>query len=149
RLVLEVHRELGPGWAVTESRQLKDAVTGEPREVDIVAEAAVGGYPLLLCIEVRDRGRPADVTWLEALAKKHDHLPTDKLVVWSATGFTDSCLTKAKALGIVAVAPGSLEDAPWASLARALVGGSIKWVRPDLDPVADVILDDGTCERWA
>src|SRR5438067_1390435 len=75
RLVLEVHRELGPGWAVTESRQLKDAVTGEPREVDIVAEAAVGGYPLLLCIEVRDRGRPADVTWLEALAKKHDHLP--------------------------------------------------------------------------
>jgi hypothetical protein len=149
RLVAEVHRELGPGWTVTESRELTDAITGEPREVDIVAEAVVGGYPLLLCIEVRDRSRPADVTWLEGVAKKHDHLPTNKLVVWSASGFSDPCLAKAKALGIEAVTPGSLAEAPWASRARDFVGSSLKWVRPELSPSADVILEDGAAERWA
>ena len=42
RLVLEIHRDIGPGWRVAESRLLTDTVTGEPREVDIVGEAIVG-----------------------------------------------------------------------------------------------------------
>ncbi len=77
RLVLEIH--LGDGWDVRESRSLTDALTGEPREVDIVAEGVVHGYRIIMSVEVCDRGRVADVTWVEGLAKKHESLPTDKL----------------------------------------------------------------------
>jgi hypothetical protein len=148
RLVFELHRDLGPGWHVSESRELTDSITGEPREVDVVAEAVVGGYPLLLCIEVRDRGRPADVTWLECVAKKHEHLPTNKLVLWSPSGFSASALTKAQALGIEAVTPGSADNAFWATIARRLVGSSVKFVRPNLEAFVDVILGNGSIERW-
>lgn len=62
RLVAELHRDLSPGWHICESRELEDFVTGAPREVDVVIEGVIAGYPTLLCIEVRDRGRPADVS---------------------------------------------------------------------------------------
>jgi hypothetical protein len=148
RLVLEIHKELWPGWTVTESRELTDSVTGEPREVDIVAEAVVEGYSLLMCIEVRDRGRPADVPWLEGIAKKHEHLPTRMLIAWSATGFFKPCLQKAKALKIDLITPESIDKAPWATVARSLISSSVKWVQPELTPWADVVLEDGAVERW-
>lgn len=149
RLVLEIHRELGAGWSVQESVELHDKVTGEDREVDIVAQATVGGYPMLMCIEVRDRGRRADVAWVEGIAKKHEHLPTNKLILWSVSGFTASALSKAAHLGIEAVTPGGLPDASWAVLARQLIGGSVKWLRPAFAPaVVDVQLADGSLTRW-
>lgn len=148
RLVAAVHKDLGPGWTVEESRSLTDARTGEQREVDVVAEALVGGYPIVISIEVRDRGRAADVTWVEAMAQKHDDLPTSKLVLWSSTGFSNSAITKARALGIETIVPGGIDRAPWASLARQLIGGSVKLLRPSFDPVVDVRLDDGTLVRW-
>jgi hypothetical protein len=149
RLVAEIHRDLGPGWRVKESRLLNDSVTGEQREVDVVAEAVVGGYPLLISIEVRDRSRPADVTWVEGLAKKHEHLPTSKLVLWSPSGFSGGALAKAKALNIETVTPGAGPGAPFASIARDLIGSSVKFVRPRFEASADVTLGDGSAERWA
>ncbi len=64
RLVAAIHSELGPGWRVTESRLLEDSRTGEQREVDVVTEASIGGYPMIISVELRDRGRRADVTWV-------------------------------------------------------------------------------------
>lgn len=148
RVVAAVHGDLGPGWNVEESRFLTDTRTGEQREVDVVAEALVGGYPITISIEVRDRGRAADVTWVESMAQKHADLPTSKLVLWSSTGFSESALIKARALGIETIAPGGIDRAPWASLARQLIGASIKFLRPSFDPVVDVRLDDGTMTRW-
>ena len=67
RLVVEIHHDLGRGWRVAESRELRDSINGKLREVDIVADAVVAGYPLLISIEARDRARPADITWLESM----------------------------------------------------------------------------------
>jgi hypothetical protein len=122
--------------------------TGENREVDLVAEAAVGGYQIVISIEVTDRKRPADVTWVEGMAQKHEDLPTSKLVLWSTSGFSASALAKARALGLETVSPGDAVHAPWASLAREFIGGSVKFVRPQFDPVMDVQLDNGQLVRW-
>lgn len=148
RLVAAVHEELGAGWSVKESKMLTDSRTGEQREVDIVAEASVGGYRLNISIEVRDRSRAADVTWVEGLSQKHADLPTSKLVLWSATGFSQQALTKAHSLGIEVVTPLSLDAAPWAVIARELIGGTVKFVQPVFSPSIDVRLSDGTIERW-
>jgi hypothetical protein len=127
---------------------LADSRTGQLREVDVVIDGSAAGYPMLIGVEARDRGRVADVTWVEAMAKKHDDLPTDKLVLWSPTGFSKNAQAKATALGIVAVTSKTLADAPWARLAKDLTGGSMKLVRPSFTLAVDVYLASGTAVRW-
>ena len=66
RLIVFIHDALAADCAVVEeSRELLDRVTGTTREVDIVIEAAVGDYPVFVCIECCDRSRPATVEWVE------------------------------------------------------------------------------------
>jgi hypothetical protein len=80
----------GPNCAVTGSKMLKDAVTGEEREVDVVAEYEVDGDRLVQSFEVTSKSRRADLTWVEQLVQKHRHLETDRLVLVSWKGFTKS-----------------------------------------------------------
>jgi hypothetical protein len=147
RLVLEVHRGLGEGWEVQESRQLTDAVTGEPREVDIVAEREIHGYRIIISVEVCDRNRVADVIWVESLAKKHENLPTNMLALWSASGFTHAALKKAVALKLVVITP--TDEAPWAAIAKKIRKSTVQLVRADLTTVVDVKLPDGSLARWS
>jgi len=121
RLIATVHANIGTGWDVKESVFLTDSVTGEAREVDVVAKSNIGNYIVIISIECRDHGRPADVTWVEAMAKKHEHLPTSKLVLWSRSGFSKSAIVKATALKIDAVLEGNAAQVDWAKLAQSLV----------------------------
>lgn len=138
RLALLIHEQLGEGWKVEESQMLKDLVTGEPREVDIVAQTIVGTYPIFLSIECRDHSRPADVLWIEGAAKKHEHLPTSKLVLWSRSGFTKSALLKARVLKIEAISQADADQADWAYLARNLIGGQVQFVTPSFTAFIDI-----------
>jgi hypothetical protein len=146
RLVLEIHRGLGEGWDVRMSRSLTDALTDEPREVDIVAEGTIHGYRIIMSVEVCDRGRVADVTWVEGLAKKHESLLTDKLVLWSASGLTDAAARKSAALKIAVVTP--TDDAPWATIAKRMQNSIVQLVLSNLTAMVDVQLPDGTRTRW-
>ena len=142
-----MHAQLQPGWAVTESKLLPDAVTGESREVDIVAESRCGPYDLFLSIECRDHARAADVTWVEAMATKHDHLPTSKLVLWSSSGFTGPALRKAAALKISTVSQRDASDTTWPNVARQLVDGTVKYLEPNFEAFVDVQLEHATPQR--
>ena len=127
---------------------LADSVTGQPREVDIVATRRVASHDLILSIECRDHARAADIQWVESASKKHEHLPTSKLVLWSRSGFTRPALLKAKALKIDTVSQAEATNPPWARLARELVGGHVEQVAPTYEAFVDLILPDGTFERF-
>lgn len=147
RLALLVHERLGKGWKVDESYMFTDLVTGEKREVDIVAQTMVGTYPIYLSIECRDHSRPADVLWIEGVAKKHEHLPTSKLVLWSRSGFTKAAALKARALKIEAVSQAEAVQADWARLARELIGGHVQHVTPRFTAFIDVNPQEGEPRR--
>lgn len=147
RLALLVHERLGDGWKLEESHMFTDLVTGEKREVDIVAQATVGTYPIFLSIECRDHSRPADVLWIEGVAKKHEHLPTSKLVLWSRSGFTRAAALKAQALKIEAISQAEAAQADWARLARDLIGGQIQHVTPSYVAFIDVDPPEGEPRR--
>ena len=115
RLVLVIHEALEPGWEVNESVMLEDSVTHHPREVDIVATQLVAGHLLVLSVECRDHNRPADVLWVEGASKRHEHLPTSELVLWSRSGFTKQALIKASALKIDTVSQADATSPIWAS----------------------------------
>jgi hypothetical protein len=80
----------GPNSTVTGSKMLRDVVTGEEREVDVVAEYEIDGDRFVQSFEVTSKSRRADVTWVEQLLRKHEHLETDRLVLVSWKGFTAS-----------------------------------------------------------
>lgn len=79
---------------------------------------------------------------------KHGQMPTDKLVLWSASGFTKTALTKAAKLNI-GTASGAAGSSPaWAEIARKVVGARVKLVTATLTPFIYVDLEDGTEKRW-
>jgi hypothetical protein len=124
RLIGLVRVNLAEGATVTESKMLRDRLTGTEREVDICVEGVVGGTPVNVCIECCDRARPADVTWVEAMKSKHERLPTHALILASRSGFTNEAREVARLSGIEAISFDEVEQADFHEL---LKGKSSLW----------------------
>ena len=87
---------------VTESKLLKDRITGEVREVDICIEInhPASERPLTVSVECTDSKRKCDVPWVEQMKSKHERLPTDALILVSRHGFTSNAYGLAQKYGI-------------------------------------------------
>ena len=100
QLIHDIHFQLHKGIAqVTESKFLRDRVTGLEREVDIVIEIENGPYRVVIGVECRAHDRKQDIEWVEQAYTKHQNL-TDKLILVSKSGFTPEAIRKAETLGI-------------------------------------------------
>ena len=110
KLVGLVRVNLAEGAAITESKMLRDRITGTEREVDVCVEGIVGGTHVRVCIECRDRARAADVTWVEELKAKHERLPTHVLILASRSGFTNEARRVAQLNGIEAISFDEVEQ---------------------------------------
>jgi hypothetical protein len=75
-----------PSVTVTESKLLRDAVTGVDREVDVVIEGEFDGEPMVISAEVIEHRRPATLPWVEQILRKHRDLPTNRLLLVSKSG---------------------------------------------------------------
>jgi hypothetical protein len=106
---------------VTESKEFVDQVTGQKREVDIAIETKVGTHPFVFGIECIDRGRPADVTWIEQIAGKHqDLVGVNKAIAVARNGFTKPALIKATQRKMDAFALGEANEADWVKYTNRL-----------------------------
>lgn len=148
RLITILHERLDSSWNVTESKMFLDSLTGEEREVDIVLESNLGSHKIVLSIECRDQKRKADTPWVESMAKKHESLPTSKLVLWSASGFYEPAIRKAGKLNIDTVTSGNIESLQWAVLANKLKSGSVTVLNADLTFFIDVKTPSGAKARF-
>ena len=113
KLVFLINKALHNSCEVTESAFLKDEISGQNREVDILISTATSVYPLQISIEVVDRNRKADVTWVESMHAKHLYLPTNKLVLVSRSGFTNSAKQKADFYGYEAIVLEEALEVDW------------------------------------
>ncbi len=100
RLIAVIQFHLDPGAVVDESALLEDRITGTKREVDVCVRGHVARQPVVVSIECRDRGRPADVTWVDEMHAKPARLPTNLLVLASHSGFTSEAVRVADTHGI-------------------------------------------------
>lgn len=100
RLIAVIQSHLDPGAVVDESALLEDRTTGAKREVDVCVRGHLAKQAVVVSIECRDRGRPADVTWVDEMHAKHSRLPTNLLVLASHSGFTSEAVRVADAHGI-------------------------------------------------
>jgi hypothetical protein len=90
RMVREHYAQ--PGVTITESKFLRDAVTGVEREVDIVIEGEFDGEPMVVSAEVIEHKRPASLPWVEQMLRKHRDLATNRLLLVSKSGFSANAL---------------------------------------------------------
>jgi len=99
-LVRLIQGELAPhGYSVTESKLLLDRRDGKEREVDVVLEGSAGPHRITISVEATKGTRKATVEWVEQMYAKHEHLPTNKLVLVSRGGFTRNALKEAALRG--------------------------------------------------
>jgi len=147
RLVKLLHERLDRNWVVTESEMLVHRLTNEEREVDVVLRYSLGSHQLLFAVECTDTKRPASSTWVEAMAKKHEFLPTSKLVLWSASGFYKPAMETAEKFGIDIVTQDNDDDIEWSRFSKIFDNGSVEFVHPELSYFIDATDTDGTCIR--
>ena len=104
-LVATIHQHMAGDATVEESSMLTDKVTGDQREVDVVIRSRVAQHDIVVSVEATAGGRRATVTWVEGMLRKHQDLPSDKLVLVSAAGFTKAARSKAEASDAVVWEP--------------------------------------------
>lgn len=114
-VVFYVKQHIAPeGAQVTESKALFDVDGGKCREVDIVVDYIIGDDPVVISVEVTARtSRRADLPWVESILKKHERMPTGRLVLVSWSGFTKAALQTVERQGdrVAAVTPERIENA--------------------------------------
>jgi hypothetical protein len=79
---------------------LPDVITGESRQVDVSIRFRIGTSDVLILIECRDRNRNEDVRWVEEMVMKLRNLAASKIILVSATGFTQAAKVKAEHYGV-------------------------------------------------
>lgn len=148
---------------VSESKELPSTIprVKKDREVDIVIESEVAGHPIVVGVECTRTKRPANVEWVEHMAKKHEHLPTNMLVLVSGGGYSHDALAAAKHYKVEVLTVDEAMVVDWTTIAGGKfqrvyvalpqvwpVGGEIVYADyypadelPEVTP-ADVLSDD-------
>ena len=96
KLLFLLKKQLGEKATVTESKMLKDLVTGDDWEVDVCIETLAASDPVMVSIECIDHKRAATVKWVEEMKAKHERLPTNALVLISRQGFSKRAVALAR-----------------------------------------------------
>jgi hypothetical protein len=115
-LVHHIQEQLSGGVTVVQSEMLLHRLTGAKREVDVVIRTTVGEHPVIVSIECLGHARPADVTWVERMHGKHEHLDTNRLVLVSRAGFSRDAMDLADKLGIATYTPERACDLDWTKM---------------------------------
>jgi hypothetical protein len=106
-----IHEHLAEGAEIERSAMLRNRLTGELREVEVVLRSKAGpGYETVIAIEAAARGRRAAADWVEGMIAKHQNLPTDKVVLVAEKGFSDQARRLAIAERMIPIEPEVLDD---------------------------------------
>lgn len=149
RLITLLTATLAGHAQVTESAMLKDRVTSEPREVDVLVSATTATYTVNLGIEVIAWARPADTPWIEKMRAKHENLPTDKLILVSESGFSAPAKKKAEFYGIETLTIDEACEADWPLIADMEGSGIFEVTTLNFDIAAIYQLASGEIEQIA
>ena len=144
QLVSSLEKALGENnnVIVDSPKRLKDKITGQMREHDVVLLIKHAHHQIAVAIECRDRSRPVTVNQVESFWKKCQDTGIDHGIIVSSTGFYNTARKKSEFLGIRCLDIEEVESFDWL-LAQGLHSLTSKllhheWVfYPDKEGVAD------------
>jgi hypothetical protein len=88
------------GTTVIPNAMVRDRVTGELRQIDVLVSVPASGRTIRLALEVKDHDRPLAATAIDGAIGKLRDLDVDMLRIVSRSGFTRAARARAVALGI-------------------------------------------------
>lgn len=144
QLVALIHASLHDGGTLQESAMMADKITGVEREVDVLISKEVSGYRVNIALEIVDRARKADSTWVESMCKKHEALATDKLVLVSRSGFYRPALKKAQFYGAETITLTQASQTDWDLAVRMTSQGFFQLTTTNYKTKAQLVYADGT-----
>jgi hypothetical protein len=110
KIIAIVSNHMAHGAKVEESAMVTPIRGGDPREVDVLIRSTVAGHDICVGIEACKSKRTATVQWVEEMIGKHNDLPTDKVVLYSGSGFTKRAQQKAAEHGITTIGAEELSE---------------------------------------
>jgi hypothetical protein len=102
KLVAQLEKSLSGSKSITfkAPEKLRDKVTGQLREHDIILYYENKHHSFKIAIECRDRSRPIGVNQIESFFSKCNDTQIDQGIMVSAKGFYNTAIKKAKSYGI-------------------------------------------------
>lgn len=147
RIVTLLHATLGSTASVVESAMLKDKVTQEEREIDILITTNAANYRVAIGVEVVSWSRPAGTPWVERMRAKRDNLEIDKLILVSQSGFTRPAIEKARFYNIETLTVESAYATDWSLLAKLESTGVFEVTTLKYDCAVICAFEDGSKEK--
>ncbi|MCC6573326.1 MAG: hypothetical protein IT462_05985 [Planctomycetes bacterium] len=98
-IVARLEQAIGRKCIVSQNVTLREKVTGNPRECDVVVVAGEKPREFRAIIEVQKRGRKVDSAQLDSWVRKAHKLGVNKLVCVSAKGYTKPVIKSAAVEG--------------------------------------------------
>lgn len=127
QVVAIVHEHMAEGSTVEESVMVQPVRGGEAQEVDVLITSTAHGHGVTIGVEALNRKRRAGIDWVAEMEAKHRDLHTDKLILFSASGFTKGATEVAAKHGVIVVGPEPLSDEDLEGL--ILLGLQSMWPR--------------------
>lgn len=106
--VLHAHLASDEDVTVEESAMLRNVVTGEEREVDVVLRSTVAAQEMVLAVEATMQ--KGSSPWVEQMIGKHADLPTDRLVLVAEKGFSKPAKRYAARKRVAIIEPQDMTD---------------------------------------
>ncbi len=147
RLVALINATLASQSHLTESAMLRDTVTGEEREVDVLIRTRAANYEVAIGIEVVGLSRPAGTPWVEKMRGKHENLPIDKLILVSETGFSAPAIKKARFYNIETLTIEEALGADWPLLSKLESNGVFELTTINYKCSFVLLFEDGTLDQ--
>jgi hypothetical protein len=100
QLATQIYQELLPHAKVTHDDHIMGHDSKVPRQIDVSIRYSIAGHDLLMIVQARDNGRPADINAVGELATVIRDVRANKGILICRGGFTSGAKSLADDLGI-------------------------------------------------
>jgi hypothetical protein len=126
QLAALIYRGLSPDAVVTHNDSILGLNSGAKRQIDVSIRAAIGGHSILVIVQVKDLGRPADLNVVGEFKAVIDDVGASKGVLICSAGFTANALKLADSLNIDLCTAHDATSRKWALDLRM----PLLWIEP-------------------
>jgi hypothetical protein len=133
QLAAAIYRDLSPGAVVTHDDHILGLTSGVNRQIDVSIRADLCGHSILIVVQVKDLGRPADINVVGEFKSVVDDVRASKGVLICSGGFSATAIEYAKGLNIDLCTAHEAASRKWALDLRI----PLLWVEPTVEFALD------------
>lgn len=129
QLAAAIYRDLSPSAVVTHDDHILGFTSGIKRQIDVSIRADICGHAMLIVVQAKDLGRPADLNVVGEFESVIADVRATKGVLICSGGFTTTAIEYAKGLNIDLCTVHEGASRKWSLDLRI----PLLWVEPEID----------------